>query len=297
MGNKDWEVLELEKLSQKFEENILDATKKFEKLITDMKDIEGLPASALDMAAQMAESKGYEKATAENGPWVVTLDGPSYRSVMQHAKNRSFREEVFRAYVTRASDGDLNNTPIIERILELRLEKAKLLGYNNYAEVSMEKKMATIDKAEELIEKLHTASWNAAIQDMEDLEEFAKGQNAMEAKELNQWDINFWSERLRESRFDINEEELRPYLSLPKVLDGLFNLAKMLFDIDIDTVDGLAPVWNKDVSFYCVKNSLGSPIAYFYFDPYSRPSEKRGGAWMDVVVGRSCSVSHDGTSP
>ncbi|XP_057484174.1 organellar oligopeptidase A, chloroplastic/mitochondrial-like isoform X1 [Actinidia eriantha] len=288
---------ELAKLSQKFEENILDATNKFEKLITDKKEIEGLPATALAMAAQMAVSKGHEKATAEEGPWVLTLNGPTYRSVLQHVQNQSLREEIFCAYVTRASDRDLNNTPIIERILELRLEKAKLLGYSNYAELSMETKMATVEKAEDLIEKLRTASWNAALQDMQDLKDFAKSQGAVEAEELAHWDINFWSERLRELRYDVNEEELRSFLSLPKVIDGLFNLSKMLFDIEIDPADGLAPVWNQDVRFYCVKHCLGIPIAYFYFDPYSRPSGKRGGAWVDLVVGRSRTVSHDCTSP
>lgn len=287
---------ELEKLSQKFEENVLDATKKFEKLITEKKDIEGLPATALGLAAQTAVSKGHEKATAENGPWVITLDAPSFMSVMQHARNRSLREEVYRAYVTRASSGDLDNTPIIDQILKLRLEKAQLLGYNNYAEVSMATKMATVDKAEELLEKLRSASWNPAVQDMEDLKNFCKDQGAAEAEDLNHWDINFWSERLRESKYDINEEELRPYFSLPKVMDGLFNLANMLFGINIEPADGLAPVWNNDVRFYCVKDSSGSSIAYFYFDPYSRPSEKRGGAWMDEVVARSLVMSRDGVS-
>ncbi|KAL0460594.1 UNVERIFIED_CONTAM: Organellar oligopeptidase A, chloroplastic/mitochondrial [Sesamum latifolium] len=241
---------ELEKLAQKFEQNILDATKKFEKVITDKKEIE------VDLC-----------------------------------------ERKFTVHVSRASDGPLNNTPIIERILELRLEKAKLLGHSNYAEVSMETKMATTDRAKDLIDKLHNASWGPAIQDMEDLRDFARGQGAEEANDLNHWDINFWSERLRESKYDLNEEELRPYFSLPKVMDGLFNLTKKLFGIDIEPAVGAAPVWNTDVSFYKVKDSSSTPLAYFYFDPYSRPLEKRGGAWMDVVVGRSCVISSDNISP
>ncbi|GMP31119.1 hypothetical protein CsSME_00005467 [Camellia sinensis var. sinensis] len=288
---------ELARLSQKFEENVLDATKKFEKLTTDKKEIEGMPASALGLAAQTAVSKGHENATAENGPWVITLDAPSFMAVMQHARNRALREEVYRAYVSRASSGNLDNTAIIDQTLKLRLEKAKLLGYDNYAEVSMATKMATVDKAEELLEKLRSASWNSAVQDMEDLKHFCQTQGAPESNDLKHWDINFWSERLRESKFEINEEELRPYFSLPKVMDGLFILAKMLFGIVVEPADGLAPVWNKDVRFYCVKDSSSSPIAYFYFDPFSRPSEKRGGAWMDEVVGRSRVFSLDGTSP
>lgn len=157
---------ELKRLSHKFEENVLDATKKFEKLVTEKNEIEGLPATALGMAAQTALSKvfqlypdevsldllfillsiiccicvsnqGHENAIAENGPWIITLDGPSFLSVMQHAQNRSLREEIYRAYVTRASSGDLDNTAIIDSILKLRLEKAKLLNYNNYAEVRL----------------------------------------------------------------------------------------------------------------------------------------------------------------
>lgn len=287
---------ELEKLSLKFNENVLDATKSFEKLITDKKDIEGLPPTALGLAAQTAASKGHEGATAENGPWIITLDIPSYLPVAQHAHNRSLREELYRAYVTRASTGKLDNTPIIDQILRLRLERAKLLGYSNYAEVSMAMKMATVEKAEELLEKIRSASWDSAVQDLEDLKIFAKEQHAEEANDMCHWDISFWSERLREAKYDINEEELRPFFSLPKVMESLFALAKTLFEIDIEPVDGLAPVWNKDVRFYAVKDLSGSPVAYFYFDPYSRPSEKRGGAWMDEVFGRSRVLAQDGSS-
>ncbi|CAG7891441.1 unnamed protein product, partial [Brassica rapa] len=287
---------ELEKLSHKFSENVLDATKKFEKLITDKKEIEGLPPSALGLFAQAAVSKGNENATADTGPWLITLDAPSYLPVMQHAKNRALREEVYRAYLSRASSGDLDNTAIIDQILKLRLEKAKLLGYSNYAEVSMATKMATVEKADELLEKLRSASWAPAVQDIEDLKSFAKNQGAAEADSLTHWDVTFWSERLRESKYDINEEELRPYFSLPKVMDGLFRLAKTLFGVDVVPADGVAPVWNSDVRFYCVKDSSGNPTAYFYFDPYSRPSEKRGGAWMDEVFSRSRVMAQKGSS-
>ncbi|KAF8012226.1 hypothetical protein BT93_I0378 [Corymbia citriodora subsp. variegata] len=289
---------ELEKLSSKFAENVLDATKEFEKLITDKKDMEGLPATPLGLAAQTAVSKGHKNATPEDGPWVITLDAPSYNSIMQHARNRALREEIYRAYVTRASSGDLDNTLIIDQILKLRLEQAKLEDYNNYAELRMAMNMATVDKAEELLEKLRSASCDAAGQDMEDLKRFAKSQGAKESDNLRHWDIIFWSERLRESKFDISEveEELRQYFSLPNVMEGLFNLARTLFEIEIEAADGLAPVWNKDVRFYCVKDSLGNPIAYFYFDPYSRPSEKHEGAWMGEVVGQSRALSRDGVS-
>ncbi|KAF8779328.1 hypothetical protein HU200_002761 [Digitaria exilis] len=285
---------ELEKLSQKFSENVLDATKKFEKLITDKKEIDGLPATALGLAAQTAVSKGHENATAENGPWVITLDAPSYIAVMQHARNRDLREEVYRAYLTRASSGELDNTNIISQILKLRLEKAKILGYKNYAEVSMAQKMATVERVQELLEKLRAASWDHAVKDMEDLKIFAKDSGSPEATDLTHWDLTFWSERLRESKYDINEEALRPYFALPKVMDGLFTLANKLFGVTVEPADGLAPVWHSDVKFYCVKDSSNSPVAYFYFDPYSRPSEKRGGAWMNVVFSRSRVLARNG---
>ncbi|XVF59164.1 hypothetical protein PTKIN_Ptkin07bG0253700 [Pterospermum kingtungense] len=285
---------ELERLSQKFSENLFDATKRFQKIVIDKKEIDGLPPTALALAAQTAVSKGHENATAENGPWVITLDAPCFISVMQHACSRALREEVYRAYITWASSGDLDNTPIINQILKLRMEKAKLLNYNNYAEVSMVTKMATVNKAEELLEKLHTASWNAAVQDIEDLKSYSNSQGAVEADNLSHWDIDFWSERLRESKYNINEEELRPYFSFSKVMDGLFKLAETLFGIEIEPADGVAPVWNKDVRFYCVKDSSGCPVAYFYFDPYSRPSEKMEGAWMDEVVFRSRVLSRNG---
>ncbi|KAJ1692478.1 hypothetical protein LUZ63_009176 [Rhynchospora breviuscula] len=279
---------ELEKLSQKFSENVLDATKRFEKLIVDKKEVEGLPATALGLAAQTAVSKGHENATPENGPWIITLDAPSYMAVMLHARNRSLREEVFRAYISRASSGELDNTDIITQILKLRLQKAKLLGYNNYAEHGkLATKMATVERVEELLEKLRVASWDHHVKDIEEMKAFAKESGAPEANDIDHWDVNFWSERLREAKYDINEEELRPYFALPKVLDGLFTLANKLFGVSIEAADGLAPVWDPDVRFYCVKDSSGQQIAYFYFDPYSRPAEKRGGAWMDEVFARS----------
>lgn len=278
---------ELEKLSTKFSEHVLDSTKKFERLITNKDDIAGLPATALGVLAQAAKAKGHETANAEDGPWLITLDIPSYMPIMQHVRNRALREELYRAYLTRASTGELDNTPIINKILELRLEKAKLLGFGNHAEVSMAMKMATLEKAEELLEDLRSTSWEPALKDLEDLKVFAKEQGAEEGENMCLWDVAFWSERLREAKYSINEEELRPFFSLPRVIDGLFGLAKTIFGVNIEAADGLAPVWHPDVRFFKVNDLIGETIAYFYFDPYSRPSEKRDGAWMDEVVGRS----------
>ncbi|CAI9110562.1 OLC1v1010613C1 [Oldenlandia corymbosa var. corymbosa] len=235
---------ELAKLSQKFLGNMLDSTKKFEKIITDKNDIEGLTSTALELAAQTAVSKGHKNATAENGPRVLTLDSQSYDSVMEHARNRNIRKELYLAYLR------------------------------------MEGKMASLDDAMELLEKLRTR-WKTS-------------NNSLKVKvpqKLIIWNPGTHCFGLRGSgnqNLEFNEEELRPYFSFPKVMEGLFNLANMLFGIKIEAADGLVPVWDEDVKFYRVTDSSGSPIAFFfYLDPYSRPSEKQQGAWMLPILNRS----------
>eukprot|EP00889_Picochlorum_renovo_P005550 jgi/Picre1/32580/NNA_007926.t1 len=221
------------------------------------------------------KGEGHEDATAENGPWLFTLDFPSFFPVMTHAANRSLREEMYKANITRASSGESDNTPIINKILTLRQEKAKILGFDNFAEVSMASKMADLASAEELLEKLRAASYDAAVKDLDDVKKFAAEQGFSE--ELALWDVTYWAERLKEAKYAISDEELRPYFALPNVLDGLFKLAKRLYDVDIVPADGKVPVWDKDVRFFEVQKN-GKAKAYFYLDPYSRPAEKRGGA-------------------
>jgi oligopeptidase A len=277
---------ELSKLSLKFSNNVLDSTKAFKKVITDAKEVAGLPESALALAAQTAVTNGHEAATASSGPWVITLDFPSYLPVMTHCTYRPLREELYRAFISRASSGERDNTPIIEKILALRKEKAQMLGYNSHADVSMAAKMATLPKAQALLEELRAASYDSAVQELADVQAFAKEAGAAEA--LKHWDMTFWAERMKEEQYELKEEELRPYFALPVVMDGMFALAQRLFQITITPADGTAPVWHPDVRLYKVAcTQTGSPLAYFYLDPYSRPEEKRGGAWMDEVVGRS----------
>ncbi|EFJ49660.1 hypothetical protein VOLCADRAFT_104239 [Volvox carteri f. nagariensis] len=284
---------ELTQLATKFSNNVLDATKSFKKLLTDPADVAGLPATSLGLAAQQAAREGHEGATPENGPWLITLDFPSYFPVMTHAKNRALREELYRAYISRASSGDSDNGPIIERILELRAEKARLLGYDNFAELSMASKMASLDKAESLLEELRSASHAAAEKDKQEVQEFATSQGF--EGQLEWWDVSYWAERLRESKYNISDEELRPYFALPNVLEGLFKLANRLFDVEVVPADGEAPVWHPDVQFFKVLKA-GQPKAYFYLDPYSRPAEKRGGAWMAEVVGQSRLLAPPGSA-
>ncbi|KAG2436620.1 hypothetical protein HYH02_011555 [Chlamydomonas schloesseri] len=282
---------ELTQLATKFSNNVLDATKAYKKLLTQPDEVAGLPATSLGLAAQSAAREGHAGATPEAGPWLITLDFPSYFPVMTHAKNRALREEVYRAYITRASAGDSDNGPLIEKILTLRAEKAKLLGYPSFADLSMASKMADLGRAEALLEELRAASHAAALGDRDEVQAFANSQGFQ--GELEWWDITFWAERLRESKYNISDEELRPYFALPTVLQGLWQLANRLFGVEVVPADGEAPVWHKDVRFFKVLKN-GAPKAYFYFDPYSRPAEKRGGAWMAEVVGQSSLLAPPG---
>ena len=280
--------LELAEISTKFSNNVLDATKAFVLTLTSKDEVDGLPASLLSLAAQSARDAGEENATAENGPWRITLDFPSYGPFMQHSTRRDLREKLYKANISRASSGDLDNTPLVERILQLRQEKAQLLGFNSFAEVSLATKMApNVEAVEALLEELRGASYDAAVQDLEALKAFAATKGAAEAHDLKHWDISFWAERQREEKFAFSAEELRPYFPLPQVLDGLFGLVKRLFGVTVTAADGQAPVWHQDVRYFQIADETGNPIAYFYLDPYSRPAEKRSGAWMDTCIGRA----------
>ncbi len=288
--------LELAELSTKFSNNVLDATKAFSLTLTSKDEVDGLPPSLLSLAAQTARAAGEENATAENGPWRITLDYPSYVPFMQHSTRRDLREKLYKAFISRASTGELDNTPLIDRILELRKEEAMLLGFNSYAELSLASKMAPkVEAVEELLEELRRASYDAAYKELEELKAFAASKGAQEASDLKHWDISFWSERLREERFAFSAEELRPYFPLPQVLDGLFGLVKRLFGVTVTPADGQAPVWHEDVRYFQIADETGTPIAYFYLDPYSRPAEKRGGAWMNDCIGRA-KITENGTT-
>ncbi|MBD2360657.1 M3 family metallopeptidase [Anabaena minutissima FACHB-250] len=280
--------MELAELSTKFSNHVLDATKAFSLTLTTKEEVDGLPQSWLSLAAQAARAAGEENATPENGPWRITLDFPSYNPFMQHSTRRDLREKLYKAYITRASSGELDNQPLIERILALRQELANLLGFQNFAELSLTSKMASnVEAVETLLEELRSASYNSANQDLDALKAFAASKGAVEAQDLRHWDISFWAERQREEKFAFTAEELRPYFPLPQVLEGLFGLVNRLFGITVTPADGQAPVWHEDVRYFQIADETGTPIAYFYLDPYSRPAEKRGGAWMDVCINRS----------
>ncbi|TVP69470.1 MAG: M3 family peptidase [Leptolyngbya sp. LCM1.Bin17] len=277
----------LAELTTKFANNVLDATKAFSLTLTTAEDIAGLPPSLLALAAQAARDAGNAEATQAAGPWRITLDYPSYGPFMQHSRRRDLREKLYRAFVTRASEGDLDNSANIDKILALRHEMANLLGYGTYADLSLARKMApTVEAIDKLMDELRVASYDTAVKELEELQAFANAKDAPEADNLTHWDTAFWAERIREEKYGLNDEELRPYFPLPQVLDGLFALAHRIFDITIAPADGEAPVWHPDVRYFQVLNGSGDPIAHFYLDPYSRPAEKRGGAWMDDCINR-----------
>lgn len=280
--------MELAELSTSFSNSVLDSRKAYELILSDAADAEGFPETLRQMTAASAKANGHDDATPEAGPWRITLDAPVAGPFLMHCRNRELREQVYRAMVSIASDGELNNGPRIEKILKLRKEKAALLGYASHAELSLATKMAPdVAAVDKLTAELRDAAKPKAQEDQDTLVAFARKSSGDPSLELLNWDIPFWAERMREAEYDLSDEALRPYFPFPKVLEGLFAVTKRLFDVDVVAADGETQVWHADVRFFKVRNAKGEDIASFYLDPYSRPENKRGGAWMDNLVGRS----------
>ena len=285
---------ELGELGTKFSNHVLDATAAYALVLTDPDEVAGTPESLRQLAAQNARENGHEEATPEAGPWRITLDAPALIPFLEHAERRDLREQLYRAYITRASEGELDNGPVIENILALRHEMAKLLGFEHYAALSIDSKMApSVNAVDALLESLREASMASAQTDLDTLRTYAKSKGL--SGELSLWDVSYYAERLREERFDYSEEELRPYFPLPRVLEGLFALAGRLFGVSVEAADGETPVWHEDVRFFRVRDESGEEIANFFLDPFSRPGLKRGGAWMDECLSRTQLPGASGT--
>jgi len=302
--------LRLAELSTNFSNNILDETKAFSLTVdsADAAKLDGAPASAMAMWAQSHEQylkkEGNDdaKIDPETGPWRITLDGPSYIATLSHVPDREIREQIYRAYITRASEGNAekNNVPIINEILKLKTESAKMLGYANYAEQSLASKMApTVESVAELTDLIAAKAGPAAYTELEEITTYARSKGGDEYAEdklakLMPWDVTFWSERFKEEKYAVTEEELRPYFALPAVLDGMFELVKRIFGVVVKPADGEAEVWNEDVRYFNVYDvDTNVHIASFFLDPYSRPADKRGGAWMDVCIQKSEAMKRD----
>jgi oligopeptidase A len=269
---------ELAGLGAKFEENLLDATNAWSKWIDDPAELAGVPDDVLEMFREAAEADG-------KSGYKLSLRAPSYMPILQFCDNRSLREELYRAYSTRASEfgpEKLDNTALIARIVELRREAAVILGFENYAEVSLEPKMArTPAEVLDFLETLGTRAKPYAEKDMAELRAYAASDLGL--ADLQAWDIGYASEKLREARYAFSEQEVKAYFPEPKVLAGLFKLIETLYGLRI--AEASAPVWHEDARFYAISDEQNQPVGQFYLDLYARET-KRGGAWMDDAITR-----------
>ena len=266
---------ELSALSNQFSDNLLDATQGWTRLVTDEAELQGLPESAIATLRANAEAAGKEG-------WLINLEFPSYLPVMTYAENRSLRQAVHEAFNTRASDqgpnaGQWDNAPIMAAIMDKRQQLAQLLGYANAAEESLTTKMAdTPEQVIRFLEDLAARALPQARQDMADLQAYAAETLGM--NNLEPWDLAFVSERLKQARYGISDEQLRPYFPVDRVLGGLFETVRRLYGIDIEPVAEF-DTYHADVQLFNLVDQ-GEVIARFYLDAYAR-SGKRGGAWMD----------------
>ncbi|MDO9268448.1 MAG: oligopeptidase A [Methylobacter sp.] len=272
---------ELSALASNYEENLLDATNAWSKFIRDEQDLAGLPESALAQAKQTAESHN------ESG-WMITLQFPSYISVMTYADNRELRREHYEAFATRASDqgphaGQWDNSENMEKILALRHEKARLLGFNNYAELSLATKMAEKpNDVTDFLEDLADRSWRHARKDLSELREFAKQHYGI--NDLQSWDMAYFSEKMRQHFYQLSQEEVKTYFPITRVLPGLFAIVEKLYGLQIAEISDFDS-WHPDVRFFQIHDQTGQLRGQFYLDLYAR-AKKRGGAWMDDCVSR-----------
>ena len=285
----------LGELSTKFSNNVLDATNKWHLMLDNKSQIKGLPDRVLELMALSAQKhlKKEGEVDSQIGPWKLSLDIPTYTAFMSYAEDSLLREKLYKAFVSRASDGDENNSQIIEEILTLRTKQAKLLGYDSWADLSLSTKMASkINSVEKLLEELREPSFKAAELELENLNNFAYKNGFNVNNQLKPWDISYWSELLRKEKLNLDQEALRPWFPLEDVLKGLFGLCEKLFDIKVVEANGEAPVWNEDVLFFNIFKNSSTKIASFYLDPFSRPESKRGGAWMDECLNKN--IDSDG---
>jgi len=266
---------EISGLNSTFNNNVLDATQAWQKLIAKKSDLPGVPDNALASMQKNAEEKALQG-------YLLTLDAPCYLAIMTYCDDRTLRQELYTAFGTRASNrgpnaGEFDNSDVMHALLSARLEQAKLLGFENFAELSVARKMArSTEEVLGFLDNLAEKSKAFAQKDVETLVAYARENGGPE--EFKPWDVPYYAEKLKKAAFDISEEELRPYFPAPTVLKGMFEVVRRLFDIDVVRSDEM-PVWHEDVLTYEIKKE-GASIARFYFDLYAR-ANKRGGAWMD----------------
>jgi len=261
---------------------LLDSTQAWQYLTEDEADLAGLPGYAVAMLRQLAEQK-------ELPGYRLTLEMPCYLAVITYADNRSLRQTIYEAYVTRASDRGVtdkvwDNAPIMQEIVAKRQEKAKILGFENYAEYSLQSKMASsVEQVLEFLHDLAARSRQAAIDEVQERQAYAESLG-FEGK-LQAWDWAYYSEKLKQHRYQVSDEDLKPYFSDKRVIEGLFEIVARLYRIRISRVDEGVDRWHQSVGFYQIEDAEGAPLGQFYLDLYAREN-KRGGAWMDECINR-----------
>lgn len=271
----------LSQLTTKFEENVLDATHGWIRLVTDESQLAGLPDSAIQAARETAEAR-------EMDGWLFSLEFPSYRAVMTHAQDREFRREMHYAYATRASDagpqaGQWDNSQVMHDILNLRREMAMLLGFEHFSDLSLATKMAgSVAEVNDFLESLLKRSLPRGKKEFAELEAFARKTDQLDV--LQPWDLSYYSEKLKHALYDISQESLRAYFPVDRVLSGLFKLVERLYDIHIIEEQDV-DVWDERVRFFSIDDANGQRRGQFYLDLYAR-SGKRSGAWMDECRSR-----------
>ncbi len=268
--------VELSTVTTKFAENVLDATNAFELVITDETQLAGLPPSAVEAARESAKSKGLEG-------WRFTLQAPSYTAVITYMADRRIREEMYRAFSTRASSGAFDNRTILLRILELRKAKAALLEYRDFADLVLEDRMAKNgERAYEFVRELHDRTKEFFDKENDSLRAFRRTLEGDDAPRLEPWDVAYYAEKQREALYEFDEEALRPYFELNKVEAGMYELVSRIFGVKVQEEHGM-PGWDPAVRSYTIMDADGTKLGSFYADWFPREN-KRGGAWMDALI-------------
>lgn len=272
---------QLAQKTQKYSENVLDSTNAYELLIDDEAKLKGLPDSAKQAALQNAQQK--DLGSVHKPVWRFTLHAPSLMPVLQYVENEEVRKEIWTASSTIGKTGEYDNTQLIREILKLRDEKAKLLGNGRFPDQVLQRRMAK-DGATALAftENLHDRTKAIFAKEIDELESYVAEKTGAEKGHLDPWSIGFWAERLRQERYDFDEEELRPYFPIDKVLEGMFRIAENLFGLKINDHSGPESGWHEEVKLYDLFDRSGELLGYFYADWHPR-EEKRGGAWMNYL--------------
>ena len=268
--------VELTKVTTKFGENVLDSTNAFELVITQEAELAGLPPTAVDAARESAARKGLEG-------WRFTLQGPDYMAIMTYLDASAVRRQVYQAYCVRATEEGRDNRPLVTRILELRREKALLLGFTDFADLVLDDRMAHSGaRALQFLEDLKARTERRFREENRELLEFRRSLEGAGAPELEPWDVAYYAEKQRAALYDFDEETLRPYFPLESVVAGMFDLVHRLYGIRVTEEPGV-PVWDPQVRYYNVADGSGKFLGGFYADWYPREN-KRGGAWMDALI-------------